>query len=160
MQISKEEYKNAIRQEYINSYVHYQAMKLLAKQEGIDDDPEPSPEPTPQPTPESTPEPEPISKDPEIVYNGSTVIILSREEGEKFSVFVNNVESAADYIINTSGEPTYYRCQEQGYKTTNGYRLDFNVTGVNVGIGIISVYLKKDKNNTDKWLKIKINVNR
>lgn len=159
MQISMEEYKNAIRQEYINSYVHYQAMKLLAKQEGIDDDtPEPTPEPTPQPTPEPTPEP--ISKDPEIVYNGASVINISRGEHEKFSVYVNNVSSSRDYIINTTGEPTFYKCNEVGYTTKTGYRLDFDVAGVNAGEGTISVYLAKDKKNTDNWLKIKVNVSR
>ena len=66
----------------------------------------------------------------------------------KFSVYVNNVSSSRDYIINTSGEPTYFRCDEVGNKTSTGYRLDFNITGVNVGKGGIKVYLAADKTNS------------
>lgn len=146
MKITADEYKKYIKDEYIRSYTHYQAMVLLAKQEGIDTDDVPTPEPTPQPTP--TPDPEPISKDPEIVYNGASSYTLVRGENAKFSVYVNNVSSSRDYIINTSGEPTYYRCEETGNKTSVGYRLDFSITGVNYGKGAIKVYLASDKSKS------------
>ncbi len=155
MKLTADEYKKYVKDEYIRAYTQYQAMILLAKQQGVDTDdvptptptpdPEPKPTPTPAPDPEPTPEPTPISADPEIIYDGASTITLARGERYKFSVYVNNVNSSSDYIINTSGEPVYYKCDETGYKTSNGFRLDFNLTGVNFGGGGIKVYLAKDK---------------
>lgn len=139
-------YEEYINDEYNRAKVRFEALKLL-KEGGVSPEPTPTPTPTPEPTPEPTPQPtsEPISKDPEIVYNGPASYTIGRGENVKFSVYVNNVSSSRDYIINTSGEPIYYRCEETGYKTSVGYRLDFSITGVNYGKGAIRVYLAADK---------------
>lgn len=147
------EYKELIRNELNKAAVHYNAMLALAEQEGVDVDgddiptPESTPAPTPAPTPTPTPEPtpEPVSKDPAIVYNGPDNITLSVGGHTKFDVYVNNVNSGHDYIINTSGEPTYIRADDTGYKTASGYRLAFDVAGINRGRGVIKVYLAADK---------------
>jgi hypothetical protein len=139
-------YEEYINDEYNRAKVRYEALKLL-KEGGVSPEPTPTPTPTPAPTPTPTPTPtpEPISKDPEIVYTGDANITLAPGEHRKFSVYVNNVSSSHDYVINTTGDPTYMGCNEAGYKTSSGYRIDFDIWGVNRGNGTVTVFLAKDK---------------
>lgn len=150
MQITKDEYKQKIRDEYIEAYVHYQAMILLAKQEGIDDvpTPEPSPEPTPTPTP---------TGEPEFVYNGATEYTIAKGEHAKFTIYVNNATSS-DFQTAVPGDPECIRADDKWSKTSNGYKADIDVKGVNRGNGEYCIYWRKDEKNKDKWLIIKITV--
>ena len=135
-------YEEYINDEYNRAKVRYEALKLL-KEGGVS--PEPSPEPAAASVPEPVPAPVPAGKDPEIVYTGDTNITLSHGKHRKFSVYVNNVSSSHDYVINTTGDPTYMGCNEAGYKTSSGYRIDFDIWGVNRGNGTVTVFLAKDK---------------
>lgn len=161
MKITSEEYKNAIRQEYINSYVHYQAMILLAKKEGVDDDvptptPEPTPAPAPEPTPEPTPEPAPLGE-PEFVYNGPLEYTIKRGEHCQFTILVRNA-SSKDFDCTVPGDPGYIKADDKWIPTSDGYRIECDVKGINGPGGQYSLYWKSDAKNKDKWLTITIKV--
>lgn len=152
--------KELIKEEYERAKIHYKAMLALMLSEDIDIDgeditPEPEPVPTPAPQPEPTPEPVPVSTEPEVVYGGPSDYTLKPGERAKFSVYVNNVSSSRDYTVSTIGDPAFMNCEEVGYKTKTGYRLDFDITAKNYGRGTIKTYLTKNQN---KCVTITINI--
>ena len=162
MQITKDEYKQYIKDEYIRAYTHYQAMILLAEQEGIDDvpTPEPSPGPTPEPTPTPTPTPEPTptpTGEPEFVYNGAAEYTIAKGEHAKFTIYVNNATSS-DFQTTVPGDPECIRADDKWSRTSNGYKADVDIKGVNRGVGQYCLYWRKDEKSKDKWLIINVKV--
>lgn len=87
----------------------------------------------------------PTSSEPEIIYNGSTAYTLGLKDHAKFSVYVCNIASTKDYTIEPYGNPTFISYDLSVNKTSNGYRLDFDVKACNYGEGRIKVYLTKDR---------------
>lgn len=164
MKITSDDYKRYIKDEYIRSYTQYQAMILLAKQQGVDTDdvptptpdPTPDPQPEPEPTPTPIPEPEP-STEPTFVYNGSPSYTIDRGEHAKFTIYLNNCK-ANEWQSTCPGEPDTIRVEDKWSKTSNGYMVSVDVKGVNYGYGEYCLYWRKDEKNKDKWLRIKINV--
>lgn len=166
MKITSDEYKKYIKDEYIRSYTQYQAMILLAKQQGVDTDdvptptpgptPTPEPDPTPTPTPTPTPEPEP-STEPAFVYDGPSSYTINRGEHAKFTIYVNNA-TASDFQTTVPGDPECIKADDKWSKTSNGYMASVDVKGVNYGYGEYCLYWRKDEKDKDKWLRIKITV--
>ena len=139
--------KDYIVDEYNRAKVRYDALKAMLKSENIEN--ETQTQTQEQPAPQETQvqeQPKPTSTEPEIVYSGKSEIVLAVGESVKFSIDVNNVTSSRDYSVETVGDPTYYDCDEAGYKTDYGYRLDFALKGKIAGKGSIKVYLTKERN--------------
>lgn len=171
MKITADEYKKYIKDEYIRSYTHYQAMVLLAKQQGVDTDdvptptpdptptPEPDPTPTPTPTPDPDPTPKPSGTDPEFYLDGQSSYTIKRGEHAYFTVYVFNVSDYHEFNCTVNGEPAYIHVDDKWNKISNGYKIDCDVRGINIGIGEYCLYWKGDIKNKDKWFKVRIVVN-
>lgn len=160
MKISSEEYKEHIRELYIDACIQYRAMELYAQKYGVDDIPTPTPSPEPEPTPTPTPSPEPTpepSGEPEFVYSGPASYSIKRGEHCYFTILVKNA-TQNDFKCTVPGDPGYIKADDKWSKTDNGYKIDVDVKGINPGGGQYCLYWAKDGKDRDKWLTITIKV--